>query len=85
MRASGQAFDDLTLDIKEHVLGRTARCHFPMIVSRRCAIGEADDHKAAAAQIARCRVGDRQGKTHGNCGVNRVTALGKNVSPDLGC
>ena len=59
MRASGQAFDHLTVDIKEHILGSTARCHLAMIVGHRCAIGKADDHKATAAQIACCGVGDR--------------------------
>ena len=65
----------LALGIEVHVARGLGRRHLTEIDERRTAIGEPDQHEAAAAEIARKRVCCRHGEAHRDGGIDGVAAL----------
>ncbi|MNV26630.1 hypothetical protein D3C71_1177550 [compost metagenome] len=73
----------IPLIVEEHI----ARCliwrHFAEVDGRGIAVFGAQQHKAPATEIPRLRMRYRQGITHGDGGVDGITALFENIHADL--
>lgn len=63
-----------------HVLRRRGGSGFAKVDGDGLAVSQADEHEAAAAQIARGGVGDGEGERGGDGGVHGVTAFAHDVS-----
>ncbi len=61
-----------------------ARRGLAIIDGRVCAVGQVNDHKAAAADIAGARIADGERKANGNRGIDRIAALCENIGADPG-
>ena len=81
------AFDavsrQLALGIEIHVARRLGRRHLAEIDERRSAIGEPDQHEAAAAQVAREGMRRRHGEAHRDRRVDGVPALLQDRHADI--
>ena len=68
----------------EHITGSTRRSHFTVINSNGfILVSKIDHHKAAAAQIARLRVRNRQCKACCHSGIHRITTSLEHRQPCL--
>ncbi len=70
--------------VEVHPLGRGTRRGLAKVEEGRAAVGEADRHEAAAAEVARDRVDHGERVAHGHCRVDRVAAMAEDIDPDLG-
>ena len=46
-----------------------------MVLRQHLTISQTDDHEASSADIASRRIGHRQGKTNGYCGIDGIATL----------
>ena len=72
-----------TRAVEEHLRRGAGRCLLAEVDGGRLAVGEADHHKAAAADVAGGGVGDGQREPGGDGGVNGVAAVGQHIAPSL--
>ena len=69
----------------EHGLAGGGRCRFAIFDDQGLEAGAwRDDHEAAAADVARGRIGHGQGEFGGDGGVNGIASLEKNISTHVG-
>ncbi len=59
------------------------RCALTKIKEGGLAVFEADSHEAAAANIAGCRINDRQRVADRHCCINRIAAVLQHVHTNL--
>ncbi len=75
----------LTARVQIHVTRSRARGLLTKIDEGGAAIGHADEHETAPANIAGERIRYRQGETDGDGGVNSITPSLKNRDANIGC
>ena len=69
--------------VQVHIARRGERSAFAEVDKRGAPVRQANQHEAAAADIARARVGHRQRQSHGRRGVDRVAAVLQNLQARL--
>ena len=69
--------------VEEHLRRGAGRRFFAEVDSGGFAIGEADHHEAAAADVAGGRIGDRQREAGSDGGVDGIAAVGEHVAAGL--
>ena len=79
-----QAWHHLALGILVHGLGRGQRRLLAEVEEGRPAVGEADGHEAAAAEVARRRIDDRQRVPDRHRRIDGIAALLHDLRSDLG-
>ena len=78
-----RAFDHVAVFVQIHIGRRCERGLLAEVQENLTPVGKLHGHEAAAAQIARRRIHDREGVAHGNGRVHRVAAVFKHVHADL--
>ena len=73
----------LAARVEIHVARGPGRRGLPVVERLHRAVAEADDHEAAAAEVARLGVHHRQGEANSDRGIHRVAALLQDVPADL--
>ena len=61
------------------------RSFFAVIEEMKLAIGHADEHESAAADIARLGMNDGEGESGSDRGIDGVPTLTHNFDSDIGC
>ena len=85
MRVLRAPIINLAVCSKIHVAGGARRGHFAKINRERFTLAcKMNNHKTAAANIARLRMRNSKRKACRDGGVNGITAARQNISPDLG-
>jgi len=72
----------IALCVEERFAVDGLRRGFAIIDRGVAAVGEMDDHEAAAADIAGARIGHRHRKADGDRGIDRIAAFLQNVDAD---
>src|SRR5579875_3032151 len=75
--------NQVAVGIQVHIPGGCARRLFPIVDHHGFAGGHADEHEAAAADVAGERVGDSESKSHCDGCIHRVAASPQNFKPRL--
>ena len=74
---------NIAVFVQVHIARCGFWCHFSVVQKVRLTV-DVDSHKAAAADVAGFRIGDRQRKLRSNGGINRIAALFQHVYGNLG-
>ena len=78
--------DHVAIVVLEHGFGGSGRCFLPIVDGlNRFAVARSVEHKPAAADVARARLGDRQGESRRNGGIHRIAAILQHVQCDFRC
>ena len=84
MAGRRRSLDDVAGGVEVHVGGRGERRLLAEIEEGLPAVGELQRHEAAAAEVARRRIDDRQRIADGDRRVDGVAAAAQHVDADLG-
>jgi hypothetical protein len=77
------AFDHVALRVEIHAGLRGRRGFFAIVDKMRLAIGHADQHEAAAAQISRGRMHHGQRESRSHRGIHGIAARLHDLNPSL--
>ena len=84
VRCRGQPIDHIALLILKHLPEGSGRRLLAMVVGGQGAVGHANQHEAAAAEVARRGMGHRQGEAGGHRRIHRVATPAQHGGADFG-